>query len=228
MGYSLVDTRIRGINYRLDIRDNTTDSKLLAASRFYDRKEIDSLARTFADTTDATFVDIGANTGYYSLNLARRGAKKIVAIEPNPPTVARLKFNLAANDMDHLIQVVPLCIGTGEDVPFYTSDGLGSASVYSQSHPDAKPIMVHTKPLLDILNSLNVSRIDGLKIDIEGYEDRCLVPFYESAPKSLWPRVVVIEYCNKDLWQRDVVKLMKEIGYVETYKGRGNLVLAQI
>ena len=31
MGYSIVDTKIRGINYRLNIVKNTTDGKLLVA-----------------------------------------------------------------------------------------------------------------------------------------------------------------------------------------------------
>ena len=224
-GYSTVDIRIRGVNYRLGICDNTTDAKILTASRYYDRLEIRCLSDAITNISDATFVDIGANTGYYSLNLARLGYKKIIAIEPNPPAIMRLLFNIKINNMEREITVVPLCIGNGETVSFYSSGGLGDASLFSKSHANIKPIMLQSKSLLNILLEQRVDRVDGLKIDIEGFEDECLMPFYESAPSELWPRVVIIEYCHGHLWKQDVLKKMRNIGYREICQSRSNKVL---
>ncbi len=36
-------------------------------------------------------------------------------------------------------------------------------------------------------------RIDAMKMDIEGFEDRVLPPFFETAPRSLWPRLLILE-----------------------------------
>ncbi len=228
-GYSIVDAEIRGIKYRLNINKNTTDSKILTSSKVYDQAEIKALSTPLKMTSsraknNAAFVDIGANTGYYSLALAKSGYSKIIAIEPNPPTVELLRYNIAINDYNNTITVVPVCIGNGGKAPFYCSGGLGDASMLRDSH-NCEPIMVDSVPLLDILQDNKITHIGGMKIDIEGFEDRALCPFFESAPESLWPEVIVIEVCNRNLWQRDAVAVMKESGYVLKQRTRANYIL---
>jgi hypothetical protein len=44
------------------------------------------------------------------------------------------------------------------------------------------------EPLAHIIAAAGVNRIDTMKIDIEGFEDRALMPFIATAPRSLWPR----------------------------------------
>jgi FkbM family methyltransferase len=58
------------------------------------------------------FVDIGANVGLFSLFVASQaGANaKILAIEPEPENVRRLRFNVAANP-DAPIRVLPIALG---------------------------------------------------------------------------------------------------------------------
>ena len=45
-----------------------------------------------------------------------------------------------------------------------------------------------------ILADAAVDHVDALKIDIEGFEDRVLTPFFKDAPQGLWPRAIVIEH----------------------------------
>ena len=83
LGYEVVDASIHSIKYRLNIRENTTDAKILTTSKFYDLKEIDALVcEGDKSQKDKVFIDIGANTGHYSLSLAKRGFRRIIAIEP--------------------------------------------------------------------------------------------------------------------------------------------------
>ena len=42
--------------------------------------------------------------------------------------------------------------------------------------------------LIDILQKNNINYITNLKIDIEGYEDRALKPFFDKASKKLYPK----------------------------------------
>lgn len=226
-GYKVVDTTNRKINYRLHIGENTTDEKVLTSSKFYDKKEIFSLANAIKDTSkiDSVFVDIGANTGYYSLNLAKLGYSKIIAIEPNPATLEILIFNIKANNMNPKIKVIPMCIGDGKDVLFYCSSGLGSASVFKECHDKSEPITVRSQPLLEILQQEEIRSIDGMKIDIEGFEDKALLPFFNSAPKSLWPKIIILEDCNNDLWEDDILSKMRSIGYEVQDRTRANLIL---
>ncbi len=227
-GYSIVDARVRGINYRLHIDKNTTDAKLLCSSKVYDGTEIHALAAPLrsASPGEAVFVDIGANTGYYALSLARRGYGRIIAVEPNPVTLQLLRFNIGVNDFARSITVVPLCIGDGQATPFYCSGVLGAASVIKASHR-CEPVMVDSAPLLDILNDNRITRVDALKIDIEGYEDRALEPFFKSAPQTLHPSVIVIEVCNKDLWRHDVMTLLKHVGYTLRKQTRANCIFTK-
>jgi FkbM family methyltransferase len=222
---TIVDATIRGIKYRLDIKNNTTDSKILTSSKVYDEKEILSLSPSNVALAQKSgvFLDIGANTGYYSLTLAD-SFSRVVAIEPNPPALELLRYNVSINKMERKIEILPLCIGEGGKVPFYCSGGLGSASLI-KSEDDVNPIWVDSIPLIDLLNSLGVSHINSMKIDIEGYEDKALFPFFKNAPKSLWPDSVVIESCNRSMWSHDIIEHMKIIGYREENQTRGNSIL---
>ena len=224
-GYEIVDATIHGIKYRLNIRDNKKKKKILTTSKFYDFQEIDALAQA-ADTSqlDKVFLDIGANTGHYSLSLAQRGFTKIIAIEPNPPTLELLSFNVKINNLDPVISIVPLCIGDGTKVPFYSGKGLGTASVFKEDGDDSPPIYVESETLINILKNQNITKIDALKIDIEGFEDRALFPFFDEAPKSLWPTCIVIEP-NSTSWEKDILSRLETLGYVRTGKTRGNVIL---
>ena len=225
LGYEVVDATIHGIKYRLNISENTTDAKILTTSKFYDLKEIDALeCEGYKSQKDKVFIDIGANTGHYSLSLAKRGFTKIIAIEPNPPTLELLNFNVSINDLDEIITIVPLCIGEGDKVPFYCGSGLGTASVIRKNSDNTPPIYVETETLINILNKQNIIKIDSMKIDIEGFEDQALFPFFDEAPEKLWPRCIVIEPNSKS-WKRDILKHLETLGYQRTDKTRGNIIL---
>ncbi|MCK4622832.1 MAG: FkbM family methyltransferase [Desulfuromonadales bacterium] len=226
--YILVDTCIRGVKYRLNIKENPTDEKILTSSKFYDQDEIAALASMLmVEDSQSVFIDIGANTGYYSLNLAYRGYSRVLAIEPNPTTIELLSFNVNVNEFGKSIEIIPLCIGSGKEMPFYCSGNLGSASVFHQPH-NVKPIMVGSASLSSILEKNGVTKITGMKIDIEGFEDRALFPFFETVLESMWPGVIVIEDCNKELWERDIISKMVNIGYKVVGKTRGNQILKRI
>ena len=88
-------------------------------------------------------------------------------------------------------------------------------------------IPVKIKPLIDILNSQNISKIDALKIDIEGYEVSALKPFFNIAPVKLFPQKIVIEHTHKDGWGgEDFINTLKnKYDYVIFGHTRGNLLL---
>lgn len=222
-----IDVVVRGVRYRLDIRDNPTDARLLVSSQVYDRAELEGLAA--APLTPAgqerTFVDAGANIGYYSLAMAQRGFDRVIAIEPNPPALARLRFNIDANPWRDRVTVVPCCIGEGGEVDFHAAVSLGNAGIRDAKDEPGQTIRVPSRPLLDIVRNAGAARIDALKIDVEGYEDRCLPPFFADAPESLWPSVIVIEHIGSDEWNIDLIGHLESLGYHRVARTRSNLVL---
>jgi FkbM family methyltransferase len=218
-----VDAEVRGLKYRLNLHDNTTDVKILISSKFYDATELDALAHA---CRDLPFVDIGANIGYYSMQLANRGCPAVLAIEPNPPTLERLRYNLSLNDMAGRVKVVAAGVGPAGELEFYQTGGLGGSSFVKPSH-DAPVIKVRTIPLLDILEENGIEKIGGMKIDVEGFEDQVLVPFLESAPESLLPSCVVMEACHNDDWKTDLKEKFLARGYRLEKQTRANHIFVR-
>lgn len=227
-GYSVIDAEVYGIKHRLLVSLNATDEKILTSSKIYDKFELEFLSTALHSVRNASssvFVDIGANTGYYSLNMAKIGFQKVFAVEPNPYTLGILNFNIKINSFCDKITPIPFCIGSGEDILLFFSGDLGSVSVFAKNN-SSESVKVKTCSLLKIIEDQKIDRIDAMKIDIEGFEDRCLVPFFERAQPEIWPRRIVIEYCNSELWETDIVGKMLQIGYEISGKTRGNILLS--
>ncbi len=72
------------------------------------------------------------------------------------------------------------------------------------------------------------TQVAALKIDIEGYEDKALFPFFETAPQRLWPRHVLIEWIFSKNWERDCIAHLKALGYQERWRGPLNSILERI
>lgn len=214
-----IDGTLGRARFRFDIRDNTTDSSALL-NPGYDAEEI-----AFLDGGTGpgrVFVDIGANTGFYAIAMAERlGAGSLVlAIEPEPRALARLTFNVALNP-ELGIDIVPLAVGAAAgSVRFRTFANLG------YGHIDAEgDIQVPMMPLFDVLHSRGVPQIDATKIDVEGIEDQVLLPFFDTAPPSHWPKRVVIEHLWREKWKTDCILRMTALGYREVARQRSNTML---
>jgi len=222
-GYEIVDAEIRGIKFRLNITTNTIDSKLLTSSKYISKKEIQALKPT---SVDGAFIDIGANIGYFSLSIASMGFKNILAIEPNPLTIKALQSNIKINGYENIIKLAPYCVGKEEELTFYSCADLGSSGVIkNELDSSAREIRVQSKTLESILYEYQIRKIDTLKIDIEGYEDVALMPFFEKVNNNLWPRVIVIEYTSQELWRDNILSYLLNSGYERTMITRGNMIL---
>ena len=175
------------------------------------------------------FVDVGANVGTYALVLARHiGASgKVIAIEPHPVTHARLAFNRAASGFTQ-VDLVAAAAGPSDGELMIETDGgnLGASHVVSGDRP-GNALKVPSLRLQRILGEAGADRVDALKIDVEGFEDRVLTGFFKDAPQSLWPRAVVIEHLSRNEWLEDCIADMRARGYAETGRTRSNTMLVR-
>jgi FkbM family methyltransferase len=173
------------------------------------------------------FVDVGANVGTYAMVLARHAgpAGKVIAIEPHPITHARLAFNKAASSYTQVKLVAAAAAATDGELMIETDgDNLGASHIVT-GEVSSKAIRVPSLRLQRILEEADVTRVDALKIDIEGFEDRALIPFFKEASQTLWPRAVVIEHLSANEWVEDCIADMRARGYAETGKTRSNTLL---
>lgn len=126
----------------------------------------------------ATFIDVGADIGYYSLKAAPMvgAAGHVIAIEPNPEAIGRLQVNVAASDAK-VVAVAPVaCSDTEGTLELYvapdanTGETSLSKTNASQIGAIAHTYKVRARPLDDIVRESGVGRVDAIKIDVEGAE----------------------------------------------------------
>jgi FkbM family methyltransferase len=215
-----IDYRFRDMNYRLNIRDNTGEQAILLNAA-YNSDELGFLAGGLR--AGGVFVDVGANVGLFSLPLSVVvGPKgKVLAVEPDPVIRARLEINVAANAAP-AVEIIPFALGdrVGEVAFIQDSRNLGHNRV-----GESGGVVVPMKPLLDVLTEAGITHVDAFKIDVEGFEDKVLNPFYEAAPRSLWPRRVVIEKLHAGGKGDTPIKRMMALGYRKRGGNRANLFL---
>jgi FkbM family methyltransferase len=221
-----IDAMYQGASFRLYHQMSATERGALFNAD-YNREELDFLRAHVP--TGGTFVDLGANVGTYALVLARHvGASgKVIAVEPHPVIHARLAFNRNASAADQ-VRLVAAAVGPADGELLIETDGdnLGASHVASGAS-SADAIKVPSLRLMRILAEAGIASVDALKIDIEGFEDRALIPFFNEAPPALWPRAVVIEHLSRDEWQQDCIADMVARGYREAGRTRSNTLLTR-
>ena len=136
----------------------------------YERQNFDFMRRCLKP--DSVFVDIGANTGMVCIPLATMAAR-IVAIEPHPVNVARLKYNAQLNKASN-IELLPYAVGRKGRLRFIASTTGIQANIPARrmvrlDGKIATSITVQARPLLSLLRERTVTSIGVLKIDVEGF-----------------------------------------------------------
>ncbi|MBL8574968.1 MAG: FkbM family methyltransferase [Hyphomicrobiaceae bacterium] len=208
-----IDVEVHGNRMRLAVLGNACDRNALFLPRFQDPVLRAALARALP--SGGTFVDVGANVGLFTVNAAALVGPtgRVLAIEPQPDIQARLTANIAANDFRH-VALVACAVGDGEGtLTLHLGNNAGEASLNpGMAGASGKTINVAVRPLADIVRDAALDRIDALKIDVEGLEDRILAPFFATVDQSLWPRMIAIEY-SPHAWATDIVAHMRDLGY---------------
>jgi len=219
-----VDVQYQGASFRFYHQASATERGALF-NPDYNLEELDFLrAHT---PPGGVFVDLGANVGTYAMVLARHvGADgTVIAVEPHPVTHARLAFNNKASGYTQT-RLVAAAAGAADGELMIETDGgnLGASHIVAGT-AGANAIKVPSLRLQRILEDNAITRVDALKIDIEGFEDRVLTGFFRQAPPSLWPRAVVIEHLSRKEWEQHCIADMVSRGYGEAGRTRSNTFL---
>ena len=228
-----LDVERWGIRLRLHPRDNGCEKNLLFTPQMYEPTELRELAadiaRVKAQARPFVFVDIGANVGLFSLFVAACAGRdaRILAIEPEPGNLLRLEFNVHAN-RNAPIKILPIALSdeAGDMTIELDRRDRGGTRTKKASTVNAGSSVarVPAQTLLGVLSSERVQAIDALKIDVEGFEDVILCPFFRDAPRWLWPRLIVIEDSRRD-WRMDLMPALAAKGYSISTRSKQNVVL---
>jgi FkbM family methyltransferase len=134
-------------------------------------------------TPGVTILDVGANLGAFSVWLARRGAWRVIAVEPVHQTLRYLRANLDLNkDVcgDHVIRLEVAAYDRVTDL-YYTDPGhdLGGTAVWPSTYVEGRghrigPYVAHATPL-DNYQHLYGDRVSLIKIDAQGCDGRAIL-----------------------------------------------------
>jgi FkbM family methyltransferase len=219
-----LDLETFGLRMRLYPYKNVCERRILFTPQYFDTDEIRLLTSRITD--GFTFIDIGSNVGWYALSVAREAGTvptRILAVEPQPEIFDRLIYNIRQNP-SCTIKAVDCAVAdkTGELTLFLDPLNRGEASLKIVNSSQTDAIRVPAVTMLELLNREGLTRVDAIKLDVEGAEDLVLDPFFRDAPASLYPSLFIVANVPKR-WQIDVVKLMKSKGYRQILKNKMNM-----
>jgi FkbM family methyltransferase len=152
-----------------------------------------------------TLVDVGAHIGYYSLKGARAVGPKghVIAIEPNPDTLRSLRDNIQSSGAN-VITVEPVACSDSEavvDLFAAARSNTGETSLSRENAQQAGAVghvyRVRARPLDAVVEEAGLSRIDVIKIDVEGAE--LLVLRGARQTLARYSPAVIVEVVEKQL-----------------------------
>ena len=219
-----LDLETFGLRMRLYPYKNVCERRILFTPQYFDADELRILTSRITD--GFTFIDIGSNVGWYALFVAREAGAvptRILAVEPQPEIFDRLIYNIRQNP-SCTIKAVDCAVAdkTGELTLFLDPLNRGEASLKIVNSSQTDAIRVPAVTMLELLKREGLTRVDAIKLDVEGAEDLVLDPFFRDAPTSLYPSVVIVANVP-ERWQIDVVKLLKSKGYRQILETKMNL-----
>ena len=174
----------------MDLTDNI--QRQIYFQGHYELEITDLIKRTLKPGD--TFVDIGANTGYYtvlaSLLVGARGA--VHSFEPIPYIFSEMQSNVSLNSLSNVfLNQVALCEDEIEVDIFLPVEGnIGSGSLVKQNHLPGTSIRVSATSLDRYVSQAGIERIRLIKMDIEGGEIAALKGMGEVLSSSSAPDVI--------------------------------------
>ena len=166
-------------------------------------------------------IDIGANIGSFSIYSAYKGAE-VYAIEPEPHNLEALKNNIALNNMQDKIHVLPYGISYNKGTGVISDDGGGSSIIDTCIGSEIELMS------FDIMFELyNLQEVDILKIDVEGSEVEIILGASKENLQKC--KYITMEFDIRTGNQMgDMVKKLSETHHVRTMGSweRGGMIWA--
>ncbi|MDQ3878939.1 MAG: FkbM family methyltransferase [Actinomycetota bacterium] len=168
-------------------------------------------------TETSTVVDVGANIGVHSLTMSALASKgRVLAFEPHPTTVERLRANLTLNGATN-VEALPFAVldhACVVELHDNTEKHRGMASLHP--YEGWSKVTVEGTTLDAAIDAHRVGAVDVIKVDVEGYEAPVLAGGLATLARD--KPAVIFEYvqwawenCGYDL--ESTLRQLRDIGY---------------
>ncbi len=173
----------------------------------------------------AVFLDVGAHIGYFSMKAAPRVGRteRVLAFEPNPETLKLLRDNVTANRAGNITVEPIACTDREQQLTLYASAGFNTGmSSLSRENADItykeapRAYAVRGRPIDDVVQDRKLTRVDAIKIDVEGAEVSVLRGAVETL-RRFHPKLVVEivpeQLANFKTTPDDLIAIVRNAGY---------------
>jgi FkbM family methyltransferase len=172
--------KVNDYRMKIDMQDNVITPYLFVHGCWepYESQLMTTLLRP-----GMTVIDIGAHVGYYSLLAARvvGSTGRVISFEPSPGNFDLLVNNIRLNRLGTVIQAENAAVGDvcGELDLYLSSYNTGDHRMYSTLSDDdeifnagalRQRVRVAVLALDEYLDERNISKVDIVKIDVQGAE----------------------------------------------------------
>jgi FkbM family methyltransferase len=181
-------------------------------------KEIELRPHMYMNSGE-TFVDVGANVGFYSLRIAKDFGHmvKVIAIEAHPGNYEAMRRNIACNNLGNIEPINKAVSNHRGKISIYEHENKSRTGQFSLSPRSENDVPCRSKVECDTLDSILLNRqCNILKIDIEGEEVNALKAAEETLRKT---RKVIVEIHGENLLP--VKDILEESGFKVEITGSG-------
>jgi FkbM family methyltransferase len=183
----------------------------------YEKKELDIIGKLVKK--DFTFVDVGANIGWHSINVAKKNKNiKLYAFEPVPSTFQWLNHNIRLNKIKNITAHNMGLYNSNKTSNIFFYPTSSAASSLKNTQKEKKIFKIKCKmTTMDNIFYKNNKKVDFIKCDVEGSE----YLFLKGASRTLkkYRPTMLIEILRK--WSKffvnnpnKIFEYLDKIGYV--------------
>jgi FkbM family methyltransferase len=168
--------RATGLEYRVSPRDVV--GRTIMRRQAYEPELTAWLLAAIDVGPPGIFLDVGANLGWFTLQVARlTRVERVVAFEPDVANHQLLQTNIERNGLASRVDAVACALGDGPGLArlnLYKGSNLGRHSLAVDHGRGGSWVPVEALDTLLARLGLAEAPVAALKIDVEGYEPRVL------------------------------------------------------
>ena len=203
-------------------------------------------------SSDSLIVDVGANIGLFTLYAARQAPRaQIISIEPFPETGQRLRQNVQTNRLTDRVTILNCAISGTSGTAAMDAASAEIPSQYKRIHSETTKalntqhrgegalqqseggVAVRTDTLQQLLETIQASRVDSMKMNIHGSEYEVLMGTPPAVLRSF--RRIAVQYhqlpAESGVGKEQLFEHMDRVGFRlvsdrDTRRGSGLAVFA--